>query len=320
MTETVDTDAALKAALADGAAAIEQQLNAMMDQCAAAATAPGRQRLVAAMRHAALAGGKRIRPFLVVTASGLSLDHPGVAAAAQAIELIHCYSLVHDDLPSMDNDTLRRGKPTVHVAYDEATAILAGDGLLTLAFQAIAAMEDAALAHGLSRIIAAASGEAGMIGGQMLDLDAEGRFDPAGGSVPEHLRTPKRLPLSGIAEVQALKTGALIRAAVEMGALCRGIRKGHDEHEALARYSASLGLAFQISDDLIDAIGDAQTAGKAVAKDKQAGKATFVSALGIEGARQRLANEIADGTAALRGMTGEAMLAALLQSMASRTS
>jgi farnesyl diphosphate synthase len=314
------SEAQLKEALSATAAEVEVQLNSLLDCCDHAALSAGRKRLVAAMRHAALAGGKRIRPFLVAMVAGKTLVDPGVAAAAQAIELVHCYSLVHDDLPSMDNDQMRRGKPTVHVAFDEATAILAGDGLLTLAFQQLAAIDDALLSHGLSRILADAAGEAGMIGGQMLDLDAEGRFDSAGHALAEKDRVPKQLPLASIAEVQALKTGALLAAAIDMGALCRGVENNAAERQNLALYGAALGLAFQISDDLIDATGDKATAGKAVAKDQAAGKATFVSALGIEGARQRLAAEISIGEAAIAGLEGCGMLTALLHSMADRKS
>jgi farnesyl diphosphate synthase len=313
-----EADRALARMLSAIALETEKQLQQLMDRCAAAARTEGRQRLVAAMRHATLAGGKRIRPFLVATVSGKGLDDPGTAAAARAIELIHCYSLVHDDLPSMDNDTLRRGKPTVHVAYDEATAILAGDGLLTLAFREIAELEDAVLSQGLARLLADASGEAGMIGGQMLDLDAEGRFNPAGGAVAESNRTPKQLDLAGIADVQSLKTGALIAAAVAMGARCRGIEPTSHEGRALQRYAQALGLAFQISDDLIDATGDAKIAGKAVAKDHGAGKATFVSALGLDGAQHRLSEEVAAGELALVAIGGDVLLAALLRSMAQR--
>jgi farnesyl diphosphate synthase len=280
-----------------------------------AARSAGHQRLISAMRHATLGGGKRIRPFLVLeTASRLS-ESPmlpqGAMEAALAVELIHCYSLAHDDLPSMDNDLMRRSMPTVHVAFDEATAILAGDALQTLAFECLGAVSAPALGLALVGILSKASGEAGMVGGQMLDLHAEGRFTNEG--------QPIRLSLEGIAEVQSLKTGAIIIAAVKMGALCGGLKPDDTAFAALSRYSAHLGRAFQIADDLIDATGDAKTAGKAVAKDAALGKATFVSALGLEGARQRLLSEIESGEKALQTLKADlSHLAALIRSMALR--
>lgn len=238
-------------------------------------------RLVEAMAHAVLAGGKRLRPYLVLESARLM----GIEAAlalrvAAALECVHCYSLVHDDLPAMDNDTMRRGKPTVHVAYDEATAILVGDGLLTLAFDLVAAEATPASANvrlRLVRALAEASGVDGMVGGQVLDLAAEGRF--AGGAL--------RLELADIERLQALKTGALIRFAAEAGALMRA-RVPSRWRAALRAYGEALGLAFQIRDDLIDVEVDAATAGKATGKDDAAGKATFVSLLGVMGARARL--------------------------------
>jgi farnesyl diphosphate synthase len=319
-------DRALQTALSACASDIDARLLALLDSCEAKAdAAPGRHRLVAAMRHATLGGGKRIRPFLAIeTARRISGDDPqrikNAYAAGAAVELIHCYSLVHDDLPSMDNDLVRRGQPTVHVAFDEATAILAGDAMQTLAFETLADIPDAPLAVALIRALAIASGEAGMVGGQMLDLTAEGRF-PAGGATQDPARfKPLLLPLEGIAEVQSLKTGAIIIAAVEMGALCAGLTRNDASFQALSRYGAHLGRAFQIADDIIDATGDAATAGKAVAKDAAAGKATFVSALGLDGARQRLQAEIAAAETALQA-TSAAMphLAALARSMASRS-
>ncbi len=274
------------------------------------------------MRHATLGGGKRIRPFLAMEAcaalsSGAPKRHGAARLAGLAVELIHCYSLVHDDLPSMDDDQIRRGLPTVHVAYDEATAVLVGDALQTLAFETLSDIADPALALDLVRILAKASGEAGMVGGQMLDLYAEGRFAENGAASPN--RRPLQLPLSGIAEVQSLKTGAIIVAAVQMGALCGGAAADDGAFEALSLYAAHLGRAFQIADDIIDETGDAHTAGKAVAKDGAAGKATFVSALGLDGARSRLAAEIAAGEAALASLDKQMrLLPALLRSMATR--
>ena len=296
---------------------VDRTLAALMDQRAAAAGTEGRKRLVAAMRHASVAGGKRIRPFLAMeTAALFGPVSEAAKTAGIAVELVHCYSLVHDDLPSMDNDLMRRGQPTVHIAFDEATAILAGDALLTLAFEILTdpdAVPDPALAITLARILAKTAGEAGMVGGQMLDLDAEGRF---GGT---QNRGAKFLALDGIADVQSLKTGAIIRGAVLMGAHCGGLAASDDAYGALVLYADHLGRAFQIADDLIDATGDAKTAGKAVAKDAGAGKATFVSALGLAGAQHRLAEEIGAGEAAISVFGARAdMLAALIRSMATR--
>jgi farnesyl diphosphate synthase len=310
-----DDLAGFQAALSCRAILIEKSLSALIDKAEAAAASAGQKRLIAAMRHATLGGGKRIRPFLVLETaaqlSGSSASPEDAMEAALAVELIHCYSLVHDDLPSMDNDLMRRGMPTVHVAFDDATAILAGDALQTLAFECLAKMPSPTIGLPLVGILAKASGEAGMVGGQMLDLDAEGRFTSEG--------RPVVLPLEGIAEVQSLKTGAIIVAAVQMGALCGGINKDHPSFHALTRYAEHLGRAFQIADDIIDATGDAKTAGKAVAKDAALGKATFVSALGLEGARERLRSEIESGEQALRSIKADfSYLATLIRSMAMR--
>lgn len=256
-------------------------------------------RLVAAMRHAVLAGGKRMRPFLVLESARLfGVEGEGPLRVACALEYVHCYSLVHDDLPAMDDDDLRRGQPTLHRAYDEATAILAGDALLTLAFSMVAdkaTHKSGAKRAQLVALLARAAGLDGMVGGQMLDLDAEGRFDPKG--------KPKRLSEAKIRRLQALKTGALIAFALESGAvLAPGATA--DEKRALRRYGAALGLAFQIRDDLLDVEGDADKVGKAVAKDRDAGKATFVGLYGVEGARDRL-DQVSDaGVHALRTAFG----------------
>ena len=237
-------------------------------------------RLIAAMRHAALGGGKRLRPFLVVqTAALFAAPRERALMAGAALECIHCYSLVHDDLPAMDDDDLRRGRPTVHKAFDEATAILAGDALLTLAFDIAARPDthpDATVRVGLITTLARAAGVGGMAGGQLLDLAAEGRFGT---------RAPQA---SGeVATLQSMKTGALIEAACRMGGLLGGC--GADASVPLARYGAILGEAFQIADDLLDAEGDTAALGKRAGKDAEAGKATQVSLLGVAGARQRLA-------------------------------
>lgn len=233
-------------------------------------------RLVAAMRHAALAGGKRLRPFLTIeTAVLFGIEPDRALRAAAALELIHCYSLVHDDLPAMDNDDLRRGKPTVHKAWDEWTAILAGDGLLTLAFEVLgdpATHPDPAVRSALVVLMARGAGAAGMVGGQALDLTFDKLGDPA---APD---------LAHVTRLQGMKTGALIRAACEAGAIL-----GHatpDHKAALQRYGDALGVAFQIADDLLDIEGDAAVVGKAVGKDQN--KATMAALLGIEPARARL--------------------------------
>jgi len=232
----------------------------------------GLGRLHAAMRYALLGGGKRLRPFLVIESARL-FDAPGAGAlrVAAAIEMVHCYSLVHDDLPAMDDDDFRRGRPTAHIAFDQATAILAGDGLLTLAFEVLAdpaTDADAACRCLLVQRLAQAAGMAGMVGGQMIDLGA-GR---------------RSLGIGEIRELQALKTGALIGFACEAGALLG--RASAAERQALLDYASDLGLAFQIADDLLDVEGDAKLVGKGVGKDAAAGKATFVGVLGVEGARR----------------------------------
>lgn len=253
------------------------------------------ERLIAAMRHAVLGGGKRLRPFLVVESAAL-FDAPqdtslraGALLAGCALELLHCYSLVHDDLPAMDNDDLRRGRPTVHKAFDEATAILAGDALLTLAFDVLARDEvhaDAGVRLALVRELARAAGLGGMAGGQMLDLAAEGRF------APKHA-----LSETEIVTLQAMKTGALLRFACRAGAMLG--KANADEMAAMTRFGTGIGEAFQIADDLLDVEGDAATLGKAAGKDAGAGKATLVAALGIDGARARLESLMTSADAAL---------------------
>jgi farnesyl diphosphate synthase len=209
--------------------------------------------------------------------------------AGAALELIHCYSLVHDDLPAMDNDDLRRGRPTVHKAFDDATAILAGDALLTLAFDVMARTEvhpDDAVRTALVLELARASGLGGMAGGQMLDLAAEGRFD-----------NKRALGEKEIVTLQAMKTGALIRFACNAGAI---LGKADTTTRAnIARYGSAIGQAFQVADDLLDVEGDAKTLGKAAGKDAAAGKATLVAALGVDGARDRLNELVAEASAAL---------------------
>jgi farnesyl diphosphate synthase len=254
---------------------VEERLVALLTECG-----PGEgSRLGAAMRHALLSGGKRFRPFLVIESAALfGVKAPAAIDAAAAFECIHCYSLAHDDLPCMDDDALRRGQPTVHKAFDEWTAILAGDALLTLAFEILArptTHPDASVRSELVLALAKAAGGRGMVKGQMLDLEAEKRGEPASSTL-EHIR-----------ELQALKTGALIACACEAGAILA--RATEPDRAALRRFGEQLGLAFQIADDLLDAEGDAKTVGKATGKDDTAGKATLVALLGPAQARARLA-------------------------------
>jgi len=224
-----------------------------------------------------------MRPFLVIESARLfGVEGAAPLHVAAALEAVHCYSLVHDDLPAMDDDDLRRGQPTVHRAFDEATAILAGDALLTLAFSVLTLPVLKISAGRRVRLIAALSAAAGidgMVGGQMLDLAAEGRFVPGA--------KRQKLGEKAIRRLQALKTGALIRFGVEAGAILAP-RASAMEKKALTTYGRELGLAFQIRDDLLDVEGEAARVGKALAKDEAAGKATFVSLLGLEGARREL--------------------------------
>jgi farnesyl diphosphate synthase len=236
--------------------------------------APQGARLAEAMRYAALGGGKRLRPFLLMESARMfGITPDGALSAACALECVHCYSLVHDDLPSMDDDALRRGRPTLHIAFDEATAILAGDALLTLAFEILSdphTHPDPAIRAELTLLLAKAGGWRGMALGQALDLS------PA----------RKNFGASEIAQMQALKTGALFRFACEAGAVLG--RAEPSERAALLRYASAFGQAFQLADDLLDAQGDAQALGKAVAKDEARGKATLVALLGPHAARVRL--------------------------------
>ena len=231
--------------------------------------------LAQAMRYAVLGGGKRLRPFLLINSARL-LGVPEAASldAAAALECVHCYSLVHDDLPAMDDDSLRRGLPTAHIAFGEATAILAGDALLTFAFEILSgdgAHPDPAVRVELIGLLAKASGWRGMALGQALDLAAE--------------RQP--FTAADIAFMQAMKTGALFQFACDAGAVLA--RADGEARAQLAAYATALGQAFQLADDLLDAEGSAEALGKAVAKDAHRGKATLVALLGVEGAKARLA-------------------------------
>jgi farnesyl diphosphate synthase len=261
------------------------------------------KRLIEAMRYATLNGGKRFRPFLVVASAAL-FDVPRERAlmVGAALECVHCYSLVHDDLPAMDNDDLRRGQPTAHKKYDEATAILAGDGLLTFAFDILARDEthpDPAVRGELILALARGAGLGGMVGGQMLDLAAEGRFDNG---------RRQSLDEQGVATLQAMKTGALLR----FGSIAGGIlaRADAGKRAALDRYGDIVGKAFQIADDLLDVEGDTATLGKAAGKDAEAGKATLVAVLGIDKAKARLKSLVDEAEAALKPFGAKAAVLA----------
>ncbi|WP_411962097.1 polyprenyl synthetase family protein [Mesorhizobium sp. CA4] len=269
-----DDQIAFETALFMRAAAVETELRRILDARPLSGEIARPERLMAAMRHGVLNGGKRLRPFLVVESAALfATDGEAALRVAAALECVHCYSLIHDDLPSMDDDDLRRGQPTVHKAFDEATAILAGDALLTLAFDIIA--DDATLLPAERRAtlvlaLARAAGAGGMVGGQTLDLEAE----------------RKRPDEAGIITLQAMKTGALIRFACEAGAILAGAPPA--DRERLAEFGSAIGLAFQLADDLLDLTADAVQMGKATNKDAAAGKATLASLHGLDWARGQL--------------------------------
>ena len=271
---------ALKQAMASAAVDVEATLQQVM----ASEDEPER-RLFDSMRYAALGGGKRLRPFLVLQTAGLfSVARKSALRTAAAIELVHCYSLVHDDLPAMDNDDLRRGKPTVHKAFGEATAILAGDALLTFAFEVLAQPDTHSNPDVRCRLVselARAAGARGMVAGQTIDLSAAGRD----------------MDIGEITRLQRLKTGALIGFACAAGAILG--QAAEAQHEALRGYAHDLGLAFQIADDLLDVEGTEAEVGKAVGKDAGQGKATFVSILGPERARGQATMLVEQATARL---------------------
>lgn len=269
-----DFDSELKASADAIEAALDRHLGA--ERLSGPGLAP--EGLVAALRHGSLGGGKRLRPLLVRQAGAVfGIAPEATLMAGLAVELVHCYSLVHDDLPAMDDDDLRRGRPTVHKAYGEATAILAGDALLTEAFALLArpdAHPDPAIRIALVAELAAGAGAAGMVGGQMRDIEGE--------------TTP--LDQAAIAAMQAMKTGALIRAAVRMGAIL-----GHADASALrslTAYAEAAGRAFQLADDILDVTATPEAMGKATGKDAAAGKQTLVSRIGLEAARRELGEVI----------------------------
>ena len=270
MTAT-ESDAALAAALSDAAALIETELDVLLP------LPEGEERpLVEGMRYAVLGGGKRMRGFLVIeTARLFSVNITCAVRVAAAVEMLHAYSLVHDDLPAMDDDDLRRGKPSCHKAFDEATAILAGDALQTRAFEVLAEPDthsDPEVRCELVLALAAASGARGMVGGQMIDIVSEGR----------QLEPPV------ITRLQALKTGRLIQFSAEAGAIL-GRAPGPQRHH-IAGYGRDLGAAFQIADDILDEEGSDASLGKTAGKDAAQGKATMVAVMGIERARTHAAH------------------------------
>lgn len=263
-------EARLKTAMAETAGHIEETLRALLPN----GDGP-EARLFDAMAYSALDGGKRLRPFLAVQSARLfGVPDTQSLRAGAAIEFVHCYSLVHDDLPAMDDDDLRRGKPTSHIRFDEATAILAGDALQTLAFEVLAdpaTHPDGAVRAALVAALAAAAGAQGMVGGQMYDLAAE-----ADGA---------DFDLDQITALQRMKTGRLFDVSCQAGAILGGADA--TARAALAQYTAAMGLAFQIADDILDETGSADEVGKQVGKDAAAGKATFISLLGLKDAKER---------------------------------
>ncbi|WP_438751344.1 polyprenyl synthetase family protein [Pararhizobium sp. O133] len=281
-----DHSTSFEARLKARATAVETCLSGILGETIQADEIARPAPLLAAMRHGLLNGGKRLRPFLVIESTALLGGDPEAALRiAAALECVHSYSLVHDDLPAMDDDDLRRGQPTVHVAHGEANAILAGDSLLTLAFDIIAAPETNLPDRQKTELVLAlarASGIGGMAGGQALDLAAEGCV----------------LDEAGITTLQAMKTGALIRFACEAGAI---ISAGSaDDRRLMRQYGETIGLAFQLADDLLDLTADAETMGKATGKDAARGKGTLISLRGQDWAENRLVALVADAAGLLR--------------------
>jgi len=294
-------ESAFAARLAESQAAIERELELLLSVEPKPGELARPKRLIEAMRYATLGGGKRLRAFLAMeTARALGRTDNGPRRAGAAIECIHAYSLIHDDLPSMDDDDLRRGRPSTHRAFDEATAVLAGDALQALAFEILADPATDALAEvrvALCLGLARAIGVAGMVGGQMLDIDAEQSTAP--------------LSVEEIKRLQAMKTGALLKFSVEAGARLAGA--GATARAALELYGKAIGAAFQIADDILDVESDAATLGKRAGKDAEHNKATLVGALGLKGARHELDRLIGEAIAAVDaagiGAAGDALRA-----------
>ena len=275
--------------LAHVAAEVERVLQDLLGSAALPGETRRPARFMEAMRYASLAGGKRLRPFLMVeTARLFGVANEGVLRAASALEMIHCYSLVHDDLPALDDDDLRRGRATTHKAFDEATAILVGDGLQTLAFDVTAdaaTHPDPAVRIALVLALARAAGIGGMVGGQVLDIEAETSREPHSAEA--------------VIELQSMKTGALLHYAVQAGAILGGADPA--AQAALSRFGQVLGAAFQVADDILDVEADEVALGKRAGKDADRNKATLVATLGLEGARarrDRLAAEAVEALAA----------------------
>lgn len=268
-----ENDLLLQKALAERARSVEARLAELLDDRVRDGETVRPARLMAAMRHGALDGGKRLRPFLLIESASLfGVGETTALPAACALECVHCYSLIHDDLPAMDDDDLRRGRPTVHRAFDEAAAILAGDSLLTLAFAVLAHPDthaDPAIRTELVSLLAAAAGCGGMAGGQALDLEAENR----------------PLQADEITTLQAMKTGALLRFACEAGAVLGRARQ--EQRAALVAFGTAIGSAFQLADDLLDVTATTDELGKSAGKDDDQGKATLVSIYGVEESRRR---------------------------------
>jgi farnesyl diphosphate synthase len=276
-----------EARLLEAADTTERMLDSLLGPAPLAGETARPPRFLEAMRYSCLGGGKRFRPFLTIETSRLfGMEGNGVARAAAAVEMVHCYSLVHDDLPALDNDDLRRGRPTTHKAFGEATAILVGDGLQTYAFDVMADPAtdgDPGVRAELVLALARAAGLGGMIGGQVLDLEAE------------HAREPHQA--GAVIQLQSMKTGALLLYAVEAGAILG--RASAPARAALSRYGHALGAAFQVADDILDVEAGELALGKRTGKDAGRNKATLVAALGIEAARARRDSLVAAAIAAL---------------------
>jgi len=274
------------------AEAVTRQLDKILNREALTAQHPPPARLIEAMRHGVLNGGKRLRPFLVIeTAALFGVSRQDAMTTACALECLHSYSLVHDDLPAMDDDKLRRGQPTVHIKFDEATAILAGDALLTLAFELTTDEQchpTGATRSELAHLLAKAAGSSGMIGGQMLDIAAEN----------------KTLNEAEIRTLQAMKTGSLFRYACEAGAILGGAKP--DQKQNLIRYGETIGLAFQLADDLLDVTSNSKTMGKAVGKDANRGKGTLVAVHGAAKVELMLNELVEQALKCLEGFGGKA--------------
>jgi farnesyl diphosphate synthase len=289
-------DSLVDASFASRLDQIAKEVEILLDRLLAATPAEGEiarpHRLIESMRYGSLGAGKRFRPFLVTESAALfGVPTAYALMAGAALECVHGYSLIHDDLPAMDDDDLRRGRPTVHKAFDEATAILAGDGLLTFAFDILSRPEthpDPAVRVRLVNLLARAAGVGGMAGGQMLDLAAEGRFTKGEAQKPTQ---------DDVKTLQSMKTGALIRFACLAGAVLG--EASTEKYRALERYGLAIGEAFQIADDLLDIEGSSAVVGKATQKDEAGGKATMAGILGLAGAKVRLEMLVAEAKEAL---------------------